>query len=110
MKNARHHIEPAPCVCIRLDAQGNIIAQDTIVRDVIKPRRQYEGDTQIRYTHRVMAIQETGEDLFVAYATSASDGERTAEAAERDHPEWRQVYVERLPLADYADAIEAYSN
>lgn len=87
-------LAPTPCAITHFDALGNVVSEETVVRDVIKARNDYQADSVVN-TLRVMAEQETGEEIFVGYANR-----KTVDQVEQDaregHPEWRTIWSERI--------------
>jgi hypothetical protein len=85
----------SPCYCASFDAQGNIVETEIAQRAPIRAWSDFEPD-EVHYTHRIMALQETGEEVFYSYATERTAARKITEA-HRQHVEWRRVWSEALP-------------
>lgn len=50
----------------------------------------------VTYRYRLIAVQETGEEMFAGQATTYPDALKKKDAWMRSHPEHREIQIERL--------------
>ena len=91
-----HRPAPAPVTVFRPDAAGNLV-----VSKVVQPTEYrrfdngYENEIVIR-KYRLIAIQETGEEMFAGYASSRTQALDQKYAWLDRHPEHRDVRIEEV--------------
>lgn len=86
---------PAPVTVYVPNEDGELVASGTIENPPVRKFRDYEGDT-IVYRYRLIAIQETGEEMFAGNARSYDHAMELRDKWMREHPEHRSVTIEPL--------------
>lgn len=86
---------PAPVSITKFDHTGAVIAAIIVQpEENILARGDWEPDS-VTYTLRVMATQETGEDIFVCY-TNKRGVDRRMDEHHKAHPEHTNVRFESI--------------
>ena len=92
MKNSKKLPFIAPVAIVKFDCDGNVVYSETIQPEFVRNySNNWEPET-VRNTMRVMAIQETGEELFLCYANRQTV-ENIIEQYSANHPEFRDIFT-----------------
>ena len=86
---------PAPVTVYVPGESGELIASRTIDAPTSHRFDDYEGDSVV-YRYRLIAIQETGEEMFAGKARSYSHAMDLRDKWMSSHPEHRGVSIETL--------------
>ncbi len=87
---------PAPVHVLRPDAAGQLVTCEVIEHpEVHKFGTKYEADNA-RMQFQLIAIQETGEEMFAGYAANRGRALDMKYEWLQDHPEHRDVLIERM--------------
>lgn len=87
-------VTPSPCTIMRPDQSGQLVVAEVITRDPVPV--SYWTPDKTAYRYRVMAEQETGEEMFVGHAATLRKAEAMASSWMNSHPEHRRAWLEKL--------------
>ncbi len=85
---------PTPCTTYVPDLDGNMVVASVETRERVRFSNGFETDTVVN-TLRIMAEQETGEEIFVAYANRKTV-DAIQDAHMLAHPEHRAIWSESI--------------
>ena len=87
---------PAPVAIFRPDAQGALVHVETVQPTKYRPwDNGYTNDREV-IRFRLIAIQETGEEMFAGYASTRNQALARKYAWLDAHPEHRDVIIEKV--------------
>ena len=95
MKSNSKRPAPSPLTIYR-PGDGELRATQVIENPQYAPKLDgYTGELEV-YKYRLVAVQETGEEMFAGYAKNYIDGTLKKSSWMFAHPEHRDVYIERI--------------
>lgn len=86
---------PAPVVVYVPNEAGELVVARTIEEPPVHRSWDYEGESVV-YRYRLMALQETGEEMFAGKARTYEHALELQDKWLRDHPEHYSVCIESL--------------
>ena len=95
MKAKAHSTPIAPVKIYRPDNDGCLQHVDTVQPTTTRRGSEYEPES-LTYRYRLIAIQETGEEMFVGKATTRTKALDMKYAWLDAHPEHRDVLIEPI--------------
>lgn len=77
----------SPCTITKYGDDGEILSVEVVTRRAnFKQQFKYEGEL-VRYRYKLIAVQETGEEMYAGRAKTESEAMELANKWMKDHPE-----------------------